>query len=251
MADKTALNTSYSHFADIIFAAGFAETAGNFKELVTDTLIGVLEVGAGRATDPTFGDVMTCGLDVADAVNFGDNAAWDGLTACTLAVLAKNNKAAIGATGAEVPLAKFGGGNDSFRILWADNENFFATIGIGASNFSDGITDGLSAGETPADQFNLLGFTWDGSTITVRINKVKGVGTAASGTMNATAHSLILGNNESGDDASWDGEEAMAVIMDVELNDTDWDSLVDDPLQIFAAAGINTIIIVPTGPPLS
>lgn len=233
--DKSSLNTGYSHFGDIVFAAGFDEKSGNFKELVTDTLIGVLEVGASRSTDPTYGRILTCGFDVADGVNFGDNAAWDGLSACTVLALAKNNKSVIVATGPESVVSKWGTGDDALRLIWSVNGDFDTNVGIGASSPNDFITDGLSPGETPADQWNLIGFTWDGSTLTARINTIKGPGTAAVGTMNATAHDLFVGNRFTADDQSWDGEIALAVIMDVALNDTDWNSLVTDPLQIFVA----------------
>lgn len=245
---KLSLDTGYAHFGDIVFAAGFGETSGNFKEHVTDTLIGVLEAGAARGVDSTYGGTLNCGLDVADGVNFGDNATWDGLSACTMFVLAKNNKTLISDTNLEVTISKWGGGADSYRSVWTDQELWATAVGIGGSNFTDSIVDGLHPDETHADEWNLVGFTWDGSDIIARVNSIKGPSGTASGTMQATAHDVFVGNQESGGNGSWDGEIAMAVIMDVALNDTDWNIIAADPLIMFSEDVAGEIIIVPTGP---
>lgn len=233
-ADKTALNTGYAHYADIVFAAGFAEASGDFKELVSGTNIGVV-TGGSRGTDGTYGEYFAQTLDSTDAVNFGDNDAWDGLSAFTIAILIKNNKAAIASTGSEYVFSKQGSGNDAYGLVWQQSEDIGGYVGIGAAATFDTITDGLSAGQTPADQWNVIGLTWDGTTTTLRINTVKGTGAAASGTMNATAQDLLIGGISSVPSQQWDGQIAGAVIMDTDLDDTDWNSLVSDFLQIYAA----------------
>lgn len=231
--DKLALNTGYEHYADIVFATGFVEGTGNYTEVVTNTQIGVPS-GEARGTDGTYEEYVSTTLDSSDEVDWGDNAAWDGLAAATVACLVRNNKTAIASTGAEAVFAKEGAGNDSFRASWAQNENFAAVVYIGATGYTATLSGVLGTTVT-ATNWNLLGFTWDGSNIVARVNNDQTTGVAASGTMNATAHTLKTSDDNSGSTNAWDGDNAMCVILDVALDDTDWDALVSDPLQIFAA----------------
>jgi len=163
--------------------------------------------------------VLTGRENEADLAAFGDNDAWDGLSACTLFVLAKNNKTTQGA-GVEYLTFKSA---SSYWMRWQSNQNFEAEL-----NFViDTITNAFDTDS--ADEWNLIGFTWNGSTLVARVNSQKGPGSSIA-SMGVSGNDLLFGGIGA---SSWDGETAMAVIMDVSLSDADWDLLVADPLQVF------------------
>lgn len=236
-ADKTALNTGYAHYADIVFAAGFAEASGDFRELVTDTLIGVPGSGVTRGTDVTYEEYAACTSTIGDAIDFGDNDAWDGKAAMTVAALVRNNQSTTNSN--QYIISKTGGGSDSYASLWQVSENVLSFIYISSSSVGNSITNGLDNIPTVAlaTEWNVIGFTYDGADMITRVNTTKSTAATTSGSVDATAHSLVVCGDSSSGSSSWDGDIAGAVIMDVALDDTDWNSLVADPLQIYAADG--------------
>jgi hypothetical protein len=246
-ADKSALNTGYEHFSDIVFAMGFVEPSGNFGELVTATAPCTL-TGGGRGTDGTYGTYVSFGLNETSAeVNCGDNAAWDGFSAVTIVALVKN----AGTTNADaegIVSKNSTGTDDSIMVQWDNAEDIHVFQGDGTGN-AEATVNGPDAGGSghTATSWNVVGYTWDGTSMIARVNTTKGTPLSHSNVMNANARSLRVGAR--GDDTAdtWNGQIAMVAILDIGLDDTDWDALVSDPLQIFepdAPGGGATIPII-------
>ena len=172
-------------------------------------------------------------LNGSEFLDYGDR--YDGMPTLTVLALAKNRKDAIAATGLESIISKSGSGDDPYQVLWGQDENYHFSVDTTDNNTSDAISDiiidGLSAGQTPADQWNVLGGTYDGSTVLARINKVKGSGSAATGSVAPeTLNSFTIGL---GGTATWDGWIATGAVWERALSDDEWNSLVDNPWQLF------------------
>jgi hypothetical protein len=244
--NKLALNTGYEHFADIVFATGFVAASGSFEEIVSASTP-CAPTGEVRGTDGTFEEIVTLTLDTTDEIACGDNAAWDGFATATVACLVRNAKAAIAATGTEYVIAKDSstGAQDAWRVFMEQDEDFASIVTIGGVATTSTYTAGLGGGISSS--WNFVGFTYDGSTLTSRVNTSEAAGTAVTGSITAGDGGLFIGDGEAGSGASnaWDGDLAMCVILDVALDATDWDALVSDPLQIFAAdAGGSAVTVI-------
>lgn len=243
MADKTALNTGYTYYADIVFACGFTDATGNFTELVTDTQIGVVSGTTSRSSDGTHGEFVSLESDDSE-VNFGDNANWDGFANFTCMGLAQNDATSIpgGAQDSQYLFAKTGSGQDAFSALWQNSENWAGLVDTGSDVFAS-ITDGLDDGTSGevATNWNLLGLTYDGSDAYIRANESSS-SASQTGSINATGHDLLLGNDTTGA-RGWLGNVAMFVILDIALSSAEWADIVADPTgEIFASGGTDVSV---------
>lgn len=235
MVDKTALNTGYTYYANIVFACGFVDASGNFTEILTDTQIGVVGGTTSRGTDGTHGEFISLESDDSD-INFGDNAAWDGTAEITVSILAQNDATDIpgGAADAQWIFVKSGSGADAFECVWQNGENVYGMINASNASIVDGLDDGTSG--AVATNWNNIGVSYDGSNMQTRVNALI-ASTTLTGSVPATAHDLIFGNIQAAD-RGWLGNVAGAVILDVGLTNADWADLTADWTgEIFAASG--------------
>lgn len=233
MADKTALNTGYAYYANIVFACGFTDASGNFTELITDTQIGVVGGTTSRGTDGTHGEYISLESDDAD-VNFGDNAAWDGTSQITVSVLAQNDATDIpgGTADSQYLFEKQGAGSDAFECVWQNSENVYGRVNTSDATITDGLDDGTSG--AVATNWNNIGVSYDGSNMQTRVNALVS-SLALTGAVPATAHDFIIGNVQAAD-RGWLGNIAGAIILDTGLSNADWAALTADWVgEIFAA----------------
>lgn len=239
MVDKTKLNSSYTYYANIVAAAGFAESSGNFKELVSGTLIGVLGgTTTSRGTDPTHGEYVSLESDDAN-VNFGDLAAFDGMAQMTLLVLCRNDATSIpgGATDSQYIVTKEGSGApDSYTILWQNSENVYGTIDAVGDSIVDGLDDGTTG--AVATNWNVVSLRYDGANVYVGVNNTKSSGAARTGNVPATAFDLIFGN-WSALDRGWLGDIAGWALLDTALSDAKLAVLVSDFVGNIYDPGLN------------
>ena len=193
-------------------------------------------VGAATIENTDMGRALQCGLDASDAVTFAQiSGQRSGFAKTTVLALAKNRKTAIGATGSENPASHAGTGDDPWVISWAQDENVgFAvdTVDNGSSDaVSDSVVDGMPT-YAAANKWNCLGGSYNGTTVHTRINKYKSPGAALTGTMVDESQNQPTIGNLTGD-SSWDGWVALVALWDRDLADAEWNSLVDNPWQIF------------------
>lgn len=244
MADKTALNTGYTHFADLIMAYGFAEASGDFRDLVAGINDGVTFGTIARVVDPTHGEALEIQEDAA-GMGTAHKAIFDGLSQFTVAMLVQNDANTIpgGSADAQWLFNIAGSGADQLQIGWANSENVFGDATFVTNGLqSQSIVDGLDDIPTVAlgTSWNVIGLTYDGSDLFLRINNTKGPGIAiAADVLTTVAHIMIFGNRE---DAArgWLGRIAGVVAMDVGLNDTDWNILQANFVDVIFAAGVDT-----------
>lgn len=238
MADKTALNTGWTYYSNVVFACGFTDSTGDFTELVSATQIGVLGgTSTSRGTDGTHGEFVSLESDDS-RVNFGDNVNWDGTSQITVAVLAQNDATSIpgGAADTQYIFSKEGSGADSYACAWLNSENLYGQANAANVSITDGLDDGTSG--AVATNWNNIGITCDGTNLTTRVNAFTAQ-TAFTDSINATAHDLVLGNNDSAVlDRGWLGNVAGFIILDTGLSNSDWATLTSDWTgTVFAAAG--------------
>jgi len=173
-----------------------------------------------------------------DSASFPKDDPWNsGWSELTLFALIKNRLDVT--AGTQRPLNHIGTGDDPYGIAWIFSENTFLAIWTDVGNVSDEITDGLHpTNGAVATEWNVLGGSWNGSIITQRINKdIVGSGTAQTGVTSVGGSSnnhLHIGSTVAASGtASWDGWSLLDLIYDRNLSKAEWDSLVDNPWQIF------------------
>ncbi len=197
--------------------------------------------GNGKVVGTDKGMAYEGGLDNNDAAEFPKNDnRYTGYSQCSAFALAKNRKTAIAATGAEFVFGHRGTGDDPWAIDWDQGEDLGFSIDntddSSGNPIQDVIVDGLhvTAGAHP-QTWNAVGGTWDGTTVTARVNRTKGAGTSCSGTMatESTSNNILRVGNTESTSASWDGWVAIAVLWDRALSDAEWNSMSDNPWQIF------------------
>ena len=235
MADKSALNVDHELFANNVFTCGFFESTGNYVELVNGVAIGVPQgTSQSRGTDGTYGTFWS-GESDDSLVNFGDLVDVDGNAEFGLHILARNDASEIpgGPADNQTLASKGGSGEDSFFYTWLNSENLIGQVDIGASPYPS-ITDGLT--DTDVHHF---GLDYDGTTVTISIDGTTGT-QSQTGTVNATAHPVRIGNSDT-ETNGWLGDFFAVCIFDVGLDssqraDLDPSGFID---QIFAADGVS------------
>jgi hypothetical protein len=229
MGIKASANTSYAKYSNLTFLCGYDEGTGNTTELI-QTATGTVTGATWGTIDPTYGNFLTYGDAAGDECNFGDNANWDGDALTAMTVLALVKTSANNATSDRYIGAKDGSGTP-WQARWLGaNDDWHAQLTTSVSTYSDAITDGLL---NESGNWNVVGFTWDGSTITARVNTTKGAGTATSGTLNGNDTALVTGNKRADTTEDWNGDIAIFAIYDTFLTDTEWNAVVSDPLVLF------------------
>lgn len=159
-----------------------------------------------------------------DYVTIPDKDGYDGNSRMTIAILVRNHKDTIGATGNETLFEKTGGGDDSYRGLWQSSEDLFTefnlTGGDSVVDTTDAITDGT--------KWHLIAVTQDGANHNQYLDAVLQGQTAGTTAVNATAHPLVIGDNSAG--ASWDGWVGLFGVWNRALTQNEIRQLYIDPL---------------------
>lgn len=161
----------------------------------------------------------------------------NGLSEITLMSLAKNSSTS-NAGGTNQTLMGHGGtGADPYKSDWQATHDVRIWV-YATAQYESVITDGLdvSAGENP-QEWNLIGGTWGNDLLTARVNRRKDLTpTATTGTMqvdSAANQRPFVGGYSEVNDQGWGGWIAFSAIWNRELSDTEWNSMVDNPWQIF------------------
>ena len=156
-----------------------------------------------------------------------------GLAQVTVMSYAKRNNDLINST--ESTMAYAGSGSDPWDISIAPDGDLRFRIEILDTKSIDELTQ--SAGGYDLSEWNIMGGTWDGTTIVARANKVWGSGTASdTGTLtagSASTNNPRLGQRQNGATDSWYGWVAFGAVWSVDIGDDWWSSLSDNPWQLY------------------
>lgn len=165
-----------------------------------------------------------------DYIDLGDKDAFDGHAQMSFALLVRNKKASIVASGTELMCEKTGGGLDSYSAGWSQSENVDVSFGTAGGNVTATYTDGIPAGS--GTSWHLVVGTYDGANVRCYVDGIFGGGPSAqTGAVNATAHSLRLGSSSAS--LSWDGYMAFAGLWSRALSHSEAIDLWVDPFAMF------------------
>lgn len=232
MTDKSAANTGYANYANLIFLAGFVEPSGNFVDII-GAASGVLAgTTTGRGTDGTHGEFVNLGSDDS-RVNFGD-ANVDNVAQITQVGLFQNNADSIpgGTADSQTAYSKEGGGADACGGIWLNSENWLAYASATTAQITDGLDNG-AVGD-PATDWNVIGQTCDGTNLTARVNAQTATASFTA-SIPSTAHDFLIGNVPDFN-RGWLGKCAGFAVLDTGLDSTEWADLVADYVgELFAA----------------
>jgi hypothetical protein len=237
----TPLDTQHPLYQHLIFFADFKDGAP-FEHISQE--YGVYNINAiGHAIEDIgivgqFDDGQNDGG--ADFVKHDE--LHDGLAQVTSMSYAKRNNDSINST--ESTMAYAGSGSDPWDISIAADGDLRFRIEILDTKSTDELTQ--SAGDYDLSEWNIMGGTWDGTTVVARANKVWGSGTASdTGTLSAgsaATNNPRLGQRQNGATDSWYGWVAFGAVWNIDIGDDWWSSLSDNPWQLYEPMEIPILI---------
>lgn len=175
------------------------------------------------------GPVIANTLSSADVITIPHSSSLIGMSALTIVVKAKNNKAFIGATGSEYMVLKgTSASNGNYTFYWSQAEDIV---------FSLPDTSGGDKYCSPDDfltdtDWHQWVARWDGAEMSVWKDAVKASETTAfSGTLSVGTANLEFSGNGTND--SWDGQIEYVYIYNRALSTSEIQKLYENPFQMF------------------
>ena len=163
------------------------------------------------------------------------------------------NKSASAPAANNCPFGHGGTGIDPWRIDWRSSEDIRLQLrdSVG-TNYNSSVTDGMgnSAGIYNAQNWNLMGGTFNGTTMHARINYIKDeTGTSFTDVLGSDTDSgnrPHIGNASSGGTNSWNGWVSMVAVWNRALSDAEWNSMVINPWQPLKSRSVLILLAIAT-----